>query len=135
MNKRLAIFVLLGPLLVWLTVLLHLFLPDLLRRPDGATVFFFGVVLVVVAVVGFVPALVLAGVDHLMVERGLSGAMRAAACAVLAYPLTILGFWIVLGKLGLLSGLATELPVAGLYGMIPAAVCSWLAGWGSGAST
>lgn len=129
--KRYPVFVTLGPLLVWLTVVLHLFLPDVLRTPDGATVFFLFMMLVAVAAVGFIPALALAAADHVMAARfGLSRMLRAAICAALAYPLTTFGFWVVFAQLGLLKVFADEIAVAGLYGIVPAAVCSWVAGRG-----
>lgn len=133
MVRRFPIFVLLGPFLVWLTFLL-LLVPDLLRKPNGGALAFFGIALLVVAVVGFIPAIVLAWSDHLMAHFGLSRVLRAAICAVLAYPVATLAWWIALGEAGLRSSFADDLYVAGLYGMIPAAVCSWLAGRGVSAA-
>ena len=79
--------------------------------------------LVFAAVVGFFPAFVLAAIDHLMAGQGLSRVTRAQVCAVLGYPAAALVYW-----MGLSSSFADEVFIAGLFGMIPAAVCSWLAG-------
>ena len=60
--------------------------------------------------------------------EALARVVRAAACAVLAYPVTAAAVWIFLKDSGLLKSVTTELAIAGLFGMIPAAACSWLAG-------
>jgi hypothetical protein len=125
MLKRFATFMLLGPLLAWLSSAI-LLLPGPIR-PDSAELAFYVVVLVVIVAFGFIPGAVLAGVDQVMVKLGWPRVWRAAACAVLAYPLAALAIWIALNQLGLHS-YRTEVPVNALFGVIPAAVCSWLAG-------
>ena len=54
-----------------------------------------------------------------------------AACAVLGYPAAALGYWMAIGLAGLRSLFADDVLVAGLFGVIPAAVCSWLASGGN----
>ena len=54
MARRFTIFVLLGPFLIWLQYMI-LQVPDLIRNPDGAPLGFFGLVLVIVAMLGVVP--------------------------------------------------------------------------------
>jgi hypothetical protein len=130
MARRFASFVLLGPFLVWLIALITQ-LPHLIRRPSLEPLPFFGLVLGILIVIGFVPAFALACADQVMAGQGLSRRSRAAACAVLAYPVTILGAWIALGTGGLRDIFGDGVLIAGLFGVIPAAVCSWLAGRGS----
>jgi hypothetical protein len=125
MAKRYATFMLLGPLLAWLSTAI-LLLPGPIH-PDSAELAFYVVVLLFIVVFGLIPAAVLAGVDQVMVKLGWSREWRAAACAVLAYPLAALAIWTALNQLGLHS-YPTEVPVNALFGVIPAAVCSWLAG-------
>jgi hypothetical protein len=130
MVKRFATFMLLGPLLAWLSTAILLFPGPI--RPDGAELAFYVVVLVFIVVFGLIPGAVLAGVDQVMVTLGWSRVWRAVACAVLAYPLAALAIWTALNQLGLHS-YPTEVPVNALFGVIPAAVCSWLAGrWDRG---
>ena len=49
--------------------------------------------------------------------------MALVFAAVVGYPAAALAYWI-----GLISSFADDVFTAGLFGMIPAAVCSWLAG-------
>ena len=119
--RRFATFILLGPFLAWLTFMI-LLVPDLIRRPDPPMAAF-GIALLGVAAVGFLPAIGLAWADQQMAHFRLSRVVRAVACAVLAYPAAVLALWIVLGQPGASSSDTAELPVAGLYAMIPAAVC------------
>jgi hypothetical protein len=127
MLRHVATFILLGPLLVWLTIVI-LLLPDVMRRPHSGAVEFFGFAIVIVAVLGFVPAVLLACADHLMANRGLPRAARAAACAALGYPAAGLAFYVAVNSVGLRSSFADDVFIARLFGIIPAAVCSWLAG-------
>ena len=128
--RRIATFVLLGPFLVWLTTFI-LLLPAFLKRPDSGTLMFPLTAIIIPVVIGFVPALVLAGLDWLMARQGLSRVARAAGCAVLGYPVALLGFWMALELVGLRSSFADEMLISGLFGTIPAAVCSWVAGKGT----
>jgi hypothetical protein len=132
MARRFATFILLGPFLVWLTFII-LQLPDLIRKPD-APWGFFGMVLVIVMMIGFVPAFLVACADYAMARKRLSRAVRAAACAVLGYPAAVLGFWIATGQVGLRDSILGDVFSAGLFGVIPAAVCSWVAGRGNKAA-
>ena len=122
MVRRVPIFVLLGPFLVWLSFILYL-LPDLIRKPpDSGVLGFFGLVLFFVMALGIVPGIVLAGADHLMAGRGLSRVMRAVVCGALGYSATLLaGWWIGLWNFGLRS-IDDNFYAAGLYGVIAAAV-------------
>jgi len=130
MLKRFATFMLLGPLLAWLSTSI-LLLPGPIH-PDGAEMAFYVVVLLFIAVFGLIPGAVLAGVDQVMVKLGWPRVWRAAACAVLAYPLAALAIWAALRSIGLHS-YTNEVPVNALFGVIPGAVCSWLAGrWEKG---
>jgi hypothetical protein len=114
------------PFLVWLTfVMLHV--PVLIQRPDRGVVGFFFMVLFFAVILGFVPALALAFADEFVARRGLPRVPRAAVSAVLAYPLATLAWWLAIRNAGMRS-LADNLTLAGLFAMIPAAVCSWLAG-------
>ncbi len=134
MARRFTIFVLLGPFLIWLQYMI-LQVPDLIRNPDGAPLGFFGLVLVIVAMLGVVPGFVLGGVDHLMTRRALSRVMRAVVCGVLGYPATLLaGWWIGLWNFGLRS-IDDNFFLGGLFGVISAALCSWLAGRQASASS
>jgi hypothetical protein len=127
MVRRAPIFALLGPFLIWLQFII-LQVPDLIRKPDSSVLPFFSLVLVIVIALGIVPGIVLAGVDQLMADRRLSRVMRAVACGALGYPLTLLaGWWIGLSNVGLRS-IDDNFYVGGLFGVIAAAVCSWLAG-------
>jgi hypothetical protein len=130
MVNRFATFMLLGPLLAWLSTSV-LLLPGPIP-PDGAELAFYVVVLLFVVVFGLTPGAVLAGADQVMVKLGWSRVWRAVACAVLAYPLAALAIWTALRSIGLHS-YANEVPVNALFGVIPAAVCSWLSGrWEKG---
>ncbi len=81
---------------------------------------------------GIIPGVVLAWVDHVMTDRGLSLAVRVAVCGALGYPLTIAaGWWIGLHKTGMRS-IDDNFYWGGLFGVIAAALCSWLVGRGSG---
>jgi hypothetical protein len=130
MAKRFAIFMLLGPLLVWLSAFM-LHVPRLIRMPDAnaLTAMFFFIVFFIAF--GLIPGAVLAGADWLMERWKLSRVVRVAACAVLAYPVTLAALWYFLRDLGV-RPFTTDLPVTALFGMIPAAVCSWLAGKAEG---
>lgn len=130
MGKRFATFMLLGPLLAWLSTFI-LLLPGPIR-PDSAEMAFYVVVLMFIVAFGLIPGAVLAGVDQVMVKLGWSRVWRAVACAVLAYPLAALTIWIAFNQRGLQSS-TDEVPVNALFGVIPAAVCSSLAGrWDQG---
>ena len=76
MAKRVVIFVLLGPILVWLSwMILHL--PDLFLKPGGSSAGpFFLMVLLFVMALGIIPGAVLAWVDRVMTDRGLPLAVR-----------------------------------------------------------
>jgi len=130
MAKRFAIFMLLGPLLVWLSAFM-LHVPRLIRMPDAnaLTAMFFFIVFFIAF--GLIQGAVLAGADWLMERWKLSRVVRVAACAVLAYPVTLAALWYFLRDLGV-RPFTTDLPVTALIGMIPAAVCSWLAGRAEG---
>lgn len=125
--RRFATFMVLGPLLVWLTAFM-LQIPDLIRRPDAGAMKFFFAVIVIFMGLGLIPGLLLALADGLMERWRLSRVVRVAVCAALAYPMTAVAVWLFLKDSGLRSNLTAELPIAGLFGLIPAAVCSWLAG-------
>ena len=56
--------------------------------------------------IGLVPALALAGIDHLMAQQGLSRAVRTGVCATLGYPAATLGFWWAINSAGLYSSFA-----------------------------
>jgi hypothetical protein len=127
MGRRFAIFVLLGPFLAWLTAFVFQ-LPALIRNPSFDPLPFYGLVLGIVMIIGFVPAFALACADQVMARKALPLLSRAVACALLAYPVTLLGAWIGLGTGGLRDVFGKGVFMAGLFGMIPAAVCSWLAG-------
>jgi hypothetical protein len=45
-------------------------------------------------------------------------------------PAAVLGFWIVTGQVGLRNSILGDVFTAGLFGIIHAAVCSWVAGEG-----
>lgn len=126
MGRRFAVFVLLGPFLVWL-IALGTQLPLLIRRPSLEPLPFFGMVLGILMMIGFVPSFALACADQAMAGKGLRRLTRAAVCAVLAYPVAMLGAWITLGPGGLRDILGGQIWIAGLFGVIPAAICSWLA--------
>jgi len=125
--RRFATFMVLGPLLVWL-IAFSLHIPRLIRIPDAGALTFMLLVIVIFVALGLIPGLLLALADELMERWKLSRVLRAAACAVLAHPMTAAAVWIFLKDSGLRSDLTSELPIAGLFGMIPAAVCSWVAG-------
>jgi hypothetical protein len=72
--------------------------------------------------------------DYAMARNGLSRAVRAATCAVLGYPATGLGYWMAIGQAGLRDSILGDVFTAGLFGIIPAAVCSWIAGGGNKAA-
>jgi hypothetical protein len=118
-------FVLLGPLLVWLTLFLSM-VPQLIRVPSTDPIPVFVIAIPVSIIVCFVPALILAGVDHLMAQKGLSRMTRAAICTVLGYPVAVLGFYLAIEAAHVRSMFIDDLLVAGLFGIIPAAVCAWL---------
>ena len=80
--RRIAMFVLLGLFLVWLTIFAW-HVPRLLRVPDSRALAFFMMALVIVFAIGLIPALVLAGTDEVMARLGLARPLRAAVCAVL----------------------------------------------------
>ena len=128
--RRVATFVLLGPFLVWLTIFIQ-HLPRLVRLPDKGALSFFMVAIIIVVVIGLIPALLLAGADELMARRRLAPGWRAAVCAVLAYPAAMITVTIALRETGLWSSFANEIYFAGLFAVIPAAVCSWFAGRGT----
>ena len=133
MARRFTIFVLLGPFLIWLQYMI-LQVPDLIRNPDGAPLGFFGLVLVIVAMLGVVPGFVLGGVDHLMARRALSRVMRAVVCGVLGYPATLRPAGGSGSGTSACAASTTTFSSAGLFGVISAALCSWLAGRGRGAA-
>jgi hypothetical protein len=133
MARRFASFVLLGPLLVWLALLMTQ-VPDLIRNPSLDPLPFYGLVAAILMMVGFGPAFALACADHVMARQRLSRVTRAAACAVLAYPATQLGAWMVLGPGSLRDLLGDHIFLAGLFGVIPAALCSWIAARGDRAA-
>jgi hypothetical protein len=134
MVKRFATFALLGPFLVWLSGFIWEF-PEMIRMSrDSAEVAFIVVtyLFIFIAVAGFIPGLALAGADQVMAKRRLPRVWRAAACAALAYPAAALAIWIVLAPLGV-PEFKAGLPVSALFGVIPAALCSLLAGrWDRG---
>ncbi len=125
---RVAIFVLLGPFLVWLSFLLYS-LAGLIGNVSGPSLGgFFLIVLFYVMALGIVPGIVLAVLDQLMADRGLSRVVRAVVCGVLGYPLAIAAGWYIgLNKVGLRS-IDDYFYLGCLYAVIPAALCSWLAG-------
>jgi hypothetical protein len=125
--RRFATFMVLGPFLVWLTAFI-LHIPRLIRIPDAGALAFLFLVVGIFMALGLIPGLLLAFADGLMERWKLSRVVRAAASAVLACPVTAAAVWIFLKDSGLLSNVATEVATAGLFGMIPAAVCSWVAG-------
>lgn len=132
MVKRIATFALLGPLLVWLSAFPWVF-PEMIRNTrDSADVAFIVVTVLFIGATGFIPGLVLAGADQLMAKARLSRVWRAAACAVLAYAAAALTIWSAFSSFGVRE-FNDNLPVAALFSVIPAAVCSWLAGrWDRG---
>ena len=125
---RVAIFVLLGPFLVWLSFLLYS-LAGLIGNVSGPSLGgFFLIVLFYVMSRGIVPGIVLAVLDQLMADRGLSRVVRAVVCGVLGDPLAIAAGWYIgLNKVGLRS-IDDYFYLGCLYAVIPAALCSWLAG-------
>jgi hypothetical protein len=46
----------------------------------------------------------------------------------------MLGFWIVTGQVGLRNSILGDVFIAGLFGVIHAAVCAWVAGRGNKAA-
>ena len=128
MLPRFAIFVLLGPFLVWLSYVLYSLLSG------GGVLGFFLIVLFYVMALGIVPGVVLAGLDQLMAGRGVSRVVRAVVCGVLGYPAAVAAGWYIgLNKVGLRS-IDDYFYLGCLYAVIPAALCSWLAGRGRGAA-
>jgi hypothetical protein len=80
---------------------------------------------------GIVPGIVLAVLDQLMADRGVSRVVRAAVCGVLGYPMAIAAGWYIgLNKTGLRS-IDDTFYLGCLFAVIPAALCSWLAGRGT----
>jgi hypothetical protein len=75
MLKRFATFMLLGPLLAWLSTAI-LLLPGPIH-PDGAELAFYVVVLMFIVAFGLIPGAVLAGVDQVMVKLGWPRVLRA----------------------------------------------------------
>jgi hypothetical protein len=125
--RRFATFVLLGPLLAWLTMFM-LLLPKFVNDPDSDAFAFMLTAIVITVVICFIPSAILAGIDHLMAERGTSRAARAILCAVLGYAAAVLAFYMATEKLGVRNWFVDNVFVAGLFGVIPGAVCSWLSG-------
>jgi hypothetical protein len=123
--RRFATFVLLGPLLVWLMFFI-LQVPQLIRVPSADPLPVFAIAIPVAVIVCFVPALILAGADHLMAQKGFSRMIRAAICAVLGYPLAVLGFYVAIEAAHVRSLFIDGLFTAGLFGIVPAAVCAWV---------
>ncbi len=125
LTRRFVIFILLGPLLVWFTwFLLHT--PMLMRSPGGMV--FLLLVIILVLAGGFLPAIVLAWIDHGLATCGVPLRVRAGLCAALGYVAAVVTFWISLRDIGFEILLVNSVFVAGLYGIVPAGVCSWLAG-------
>ena len=67
-------------------------------------------------------------------RRGLSRVVRAVVCGVLGYPAIAAGWYIGLNKVGLRS-IDDYFYLGCLYAVIPAALCSWLAGRQASASS
>jgi hypothetical protein len=115
--KRLAIFLLLGPLLVALTVfagasagLFHLNVPGLWAFVPAAYSF------------AAVPALLIASADHLAARAGLGMVARGAICAAAGYALAYVPF----NTAVMMDAGSAQNHVLGLAGLLPAIACSWL---------
>jgi hypothetical protein len=125
--RRVSYFVLLGPLLAWLT-LAALLLPEAIGKPfslDASTV----VVSVLASYfVSVGPLLVLAGVEKLLARRALHRIVRIGACAIAGYgiALAIVLYWA--PAFGGRRGFAEYTLWFGLLGAVSAAVCSLLSG-------
>ncbi len=129
MMPRVAIFVLLGPFLVWLSYALYS-VASLFGTAGPSMGPFLLLVLFYVMALGIVPGIVLAVLDHLMAHRGLSRVMRAVVCSVLGYPMAIAAGWYIgLNKTGMRS-IDDYFYLGCLFAVLPAALCSWLAGRG-----
>jgi hypothetical protein len=119
--KRLAYFVLLGPFLLCVAFML-IVMPDVLRR-DGLS--YYWLLIVPAYILGFIPMLALAGLDHLLSKIHLM--MRALACAAVGCVIALVVFYLAADRLGLQErDFFDRMIQLGLFGAIPVAVCSLL---------
>jgi hypothetical protein len=122
--RRLSFFVLLGPGLAFLTLLAFL-LPLLLTRPFAGIFEFLVAAFLMFYVVELFPLLAIAGVDELMARKLMNRVVRAGVCGVLGFGGAVAGFYFVT-RWGAQSEFAEHAAASGLFGAIPAVVCSWL---------
>jgi len=118
--RRVLIFVLLGPVLLWLAFGLLVFKPGDLA--------YYGQMVIVFYVAGAIPMLALAGVDELLTRRQAHRIVKAVACAVIGCAFAAGVFYLLARDFRAHWEFFEDIALLGLFGGIPAAVCSWLSG-------
>ena len=123
--KRLTNFVLIGPLLIWLTFL-ALLSPMIAVKGFAGIGEFLLVALLVCYVPGIIPLLVLAGLDELMSHYRINVWLRVLVCSALGFAIAYALFRYALQASGAQRDFEHYGLWLGLLGGIPAAACSWL---------
>jgi len=123
--KRLTNFVLIGPLLIWLTFL-ALLSPMIAVKGFAGIGEFLLVALLVCYVPGIIPLLVLAGLDELMSHYRVNVWLRVLVSGALGFAVAYALFRYALQASGAQRDFEHYGLWLGLLGGIPAAACSWL---------
>jgi hypothetical protein len=123
--KRATNFVLIGPLLIWLTFLALLSPKIAVRGFTGAEEFFL-IALLVCYAPGIIPLLAVAGVDELMARYLVNVWLRTLVCAGIGFAVAYALFWYGSEAVGAQRDFAQYGMWTGLLGGVPAAICSWL---------
>jgi hypothetical protein len=116
--RRLLIFVLLGPGLLWLAFGL------LVIKPGDLA--YYGQMVIVFYVAGAIPMLALAGVDELLTRTQAHRIVKAVVCAVIGCAFAAGVFYLLARDFRAQWEFVEDIALLGLFGGIPAAVCSWL---------
>ena len=118
--RRLLIFVLLGPVLLWLGFGL------LVLKPGDLA--YYGQMVIVFYIAGTMPMLALAGIDELLTRYQVHRIVKSVVCAMIGCAFAAGVFYLLAREFRAQWEFLEDIALLGLFGGIPAAMCSWLSG-------